>query len=118
MIGIKIPRLFVYYNVPSYAYQDRIISFLSFGWSIFIFTAFLNPIKNADLVKAILVSGIGAIIGLCTINIVTDFHKFTKTINVSEFWIETLCLSVYLLWLIVFYFRSNLKTNPQGNKYL
>jgi hypothetical protein len=25
--------LFVYYDLPSYGYQDRIISFLSFGWS-------------------------------------------------------------------------------------
>ena len=68
MIGIKIPPLFIYYNVPSYTYQDRIISFLAFGWSVFLFTAFLNPIKNRILIQAILIAGAGAIIGLELVN--------------------------------------------------
>ncbi|MCK5568937.1 MAG: hypothetical protein KAJ15_04420 [Spirochaetes bacterium] len=106
MIGIKIPGLFVYYNLPSYAYQDKIIAFFSFGWSVFLFTAFLNPVKNVDLVKAILISGTGAIAGLCLINLFTDFHEMSETINVLSFWIEVLCLSFYLIWLTIFYFRG------------
>jgi len=35
-VGVKVPLLFVYFNAPSFAYQDRIISFLAFGWSMFL----------------------------------------------------------------------------------
>jgi len=106
MFGIKIPVLFIYFDVPSYTYQDRIISFLCFGWSIFLFTAFINPIKNIDLIKAILFAGSGAIVGLSVINLRTDFSELSQNINVTRFWIETLGLSIYLAWLIIFYLRS------------
>ena len=103
MLGIKAPGLFIYFNVPSFGYQDKIISFLSLGWSIFLYTAFLNPIKNIDLIKAILVAGMGAILGLCIINLSTDFTVLSEKINVSVFWWEVLCLGIYLVWLIFFY---------------
>jgi len=105
MLGIKIPGLFVFYNVPSYAYQDRIISFFAFGWSIFFFTAFLNPIKNIDLIKAILFAGFGAIAGLIIINSFTDFYILSPNIQPSVFWLQTLGLSAYLGGLIFFYRR-------------
>ena len=105
MIGYKVPILFVYFDVPSYPYQDRIISFLAFGWAIFLFTAFLNP-KNKDLIKAILISGTVAIIGLVIINLTTDFTILSKDININYFWMETMGLLVYILWLIYFYIKS------------
>ena len=103
MLGIKVPGLFIYFNVPSFGYQDKIISFLSLGWSIFLYTAFLNPVKNIDLIKAILVAGMGAILGLCIINLSTDFTVLSDKINVAVFWWEVLCLGIYLTWLIFFY---------------
>jgi len=106
MIGIKIPPLFIYYNVPSYAYQDRIIAFLTFGWSVFLFTAFLNPIKNKMLIQAILVAGVGAIIGLEIINTYTDFESFSNTINPTIFRFETLALAVYLVLLTIYYNKA------------
>ena len=106
MFGLKVPLLFVYFNVPSYAYQDRIISFLAFGWSIFLFTAFIDPVKNSSLVKAILFAGSGAIIGLTAINILTDFNGLSKDIDVSIFWVETFGITAYVIWLFLFYCRS------------
>ena len=106
MFGFKIPVLFIYFDVPSYTYQDKIISFLCFGWSIFLFTAFINPLKNIDLVKATLIAGSGAIVGLCIINLRTDFSELSQNISVSRFWVETVGLSIYLIWLILFYLRS------------
>lgn len=109
MIGIKIPPLFIYYNVPSYAYQDRIIAFLAFGWSVFLFTAFLNPIKNRMLIQAILVAGAGAVIGLEIINMFTKFEYISSIINPTIFRLETLGLAVYLVSLTIFYskFKEN-----------
>jgi hypothetical protein len=106
MIGIKVPIFFIYYNVPSYMYQDRIISFLAFGWSIFLFTAFLNPIKNKMLIQAILIAGAGAIIGLEIINTYTDFESLSNDINPTIFRLETLGLAVYLILLVIFYNKS------------
>jgi len=106
LLGLKVPGLYVYFDVPSHAYQDRIISFLCFGWSVFLFAAFLNPIKNIDLMKAILIAGAGAVVGLGVINITADFRGLGQNINVSTYWVETFCLSLYLIWLIIFYFLS------------
>ena len=108
MLGIKLPMLFIYFNVPSYAYQDRIISFLAFVWGIFLFTAARDVVKNVQLVKAILIAGGGAIIGLGIINATADFHALDPAINVAIFWMETAVLLLYVLWLIVFYARSKI----------
>jgi len=106
MLGAKVPMLFVYFNVPSHAYQDRIISFLAFGWSVFMFTAFTDPQKQAALVKAVLVAGAGAVVGLSIINLATDFQSLGAGIDNRVFWIETVGVFVYWLWLVIFYFRS------------
>lgn len=114
MLGIKIPLLFVYFDVPSYGYQDRIISFLSFGWSVFLFMTSRDPVKNRGAVKAILIAGLGAIFGLTVINSVTDFRALSPEINPSVFRMETLGLSVYVAALIFYYFlstRQNAKSN-------
>ena len=110
MLGIKVPMLFIYFNVPSYAYQDRIISFLAFGWAMFLFTAARDVVKNVQLVKAILIAGGGAIVGLGIINATTDFHALDPAINVAIFWMETAVLLLYVLWLILFYIRAQI--NP------
>lgn len=104
MVGYKIPVLFVYFNVPSYAYQDRIISFLAFGWAVFMFSGFLNP-KNKELIRTILIAGCGAIVGLATINLLTDFEGLSSEINIVYFWLETLGLFIYVLWLLYLYFQ-------------
>jgi len=106
MVGIKIPPFFIYYNVPSFAYQDRIISFLAFGWSVFMFTAFLNPIKNKMLIQAILIAGVGAVIGLEMINTYTDFESISNSINPTIFHLESFGLTFYLALLILLNSKS------------
>jgi hypothetical protein len=114
MLRIRVPLLFIYYTVPSYGYQDGIISFLSFGWSVFLFTASRDPLKNRGAVKAILIAGLGAIFGLTVINSVTDFRAMSPEIDPSAFGMETLGLSVYVAALIFYYFlatRQNAKSD-------
>ncbi len=106
MLRIKVPLLFVYFSVPSYGYEDRIISFLAFGWSVFLFSASLDPLKNRDSVRAILVSGIGAVFGLHVINTVTDFRALSPAVDPLVFRIESGVLTVYVAALIYFYFLS------------
>jgi hypothetical protein len=106
MLRIKVPLLFVYFSIPSYGYQDRIISFLAFGWSVFLFSASKDPVKNREAVKAILVAGIGALFGLHVINTVTDFRALAPAVHPLVFRIESGVLTLYFAALIFFYYLS------------
>jgi len=105
MAGIKVPFFYIYFDIPSYGYQDKIISFLSFGWALFFLTAFINPIKHIDLIKSILIAGFCALIGLGIINLTTNFQDLSPASNVSIFWIELLFLFCYWIWLCVFFWK-------------
>jgi hypothetical protein len=65
-----------------------------------------DPAKNRDAVKAILVAGIAAILGLNVINSVTNFHALSPDIHPSVFRKEVLVLSNYVAALILFYFLA------------
>ena len=106
MLGIKVPMLYIYFNVPSNAYQDRIISFLSFGWSVFLFSAARDPEQNQPAVKAVIIACLAALIGLHVINTVTDFKVLSPEIDPFVFRIETFGLSVYVAALMLFYFLA------------
>jgi hypothetical protein len=105
-IGLKIPGLFIYFNVPSHPYQDHIIAFLAFGWSSFFYVASVDPVNHSLPVKAIILSSAVAICGLSGINTFSDFASLSPSINVKHFWVQTTLLLGYLIWLIVFYKRS------------
>jgi hypothetical protein len=92
-IGAKVPGLYVYFDLRSYAYQDKIVSALALGWAIFFFAAFKSP--TTILLKAILLSGIIAIATLTFINSREAVNQLAK--------IETIALFLYWLWLAVCY---------------
>ena len=103
LVGWKIPGLFIYYNVPSYEYQDKIISFLAFGWSIFFFITSTDVIKYQSIVKILIISGLIAVLGLSFINLTTDFNLLHGEIDTTIFWIQTGILAIYLFSIILFY---------------
>ncbi len=99
-LGVKVPGLFVYFNVPSYAYQDRIISFLAFGWSgLFYLT---SRKLDSDLIKYILVIGLIAILALLVNTLITNFEALAPNIQPWRFLIIILGLFLYWLSLVVF----------------
>ena len=106
-IGIKIPLLYIYFDVPSTEYQDRIISFLAFGWAVFFFAAYKISAKDIQIVKFLIVAGIAGVIGLVINNLRTDFTVLNPNCNVWIYWFGTFALFVYLMSLIVFYKRSS-----------
>lgn len=102
LFGLRIPGLYIYYNLNSLNFQDKIISALSFGWSIYFYTAFKLPHKL--LLKAILFSGIIAIVILAYIN-------YNEDIEVNVFAkIEVFILFLYWLWLV---FLKTIFTNKK-----
>jgi hypothetical protein len=104
--GVKIPGLFIYFNVNSYPYQDHIIAFLAFGWSTFFYIAADDPVNRPLPVRAILLSGVVAIFGLGAINTFDDFGAVSPGVSVQPFWAQTIFLLFYLVWLTVFYKKS------------
>ncbi len=108
LFGLKIPILFIYFNVPSYIYQDMIIAFLSFGFGMFLYAGY-SSVKRDELIttKYIIIAGFGAVLGLMNINIFTDFSffevEFNLKISVMNFWSETIFVFVYILWILFFY---------------
>jgi len=101
--GFKAPGLFIYFNVPSYPYQDKIISLLAFGWAVFIFSAAQNPTRHS--VRPVLLGGGAALLMLACINFSTDFSSLSKNIDPRWFGIETAALFAYWVWLVVCYFN-------------
>jgi NADH:ubiquinone oxidoreductase subunit 6 (subunit J) len=106
-LNIKIPGLFIYFNVPSYAYQDKIISFLTFGWAVFFFTAAKTLAK--PLIQSIIIIGAVAIVMLFYINMNTDFISLSSEINPDIFFIETGILFLYWTWLVWSYINARKK---------
>ena len=105
LIGMKVPGLYIYFNVPSTVYQDRIISLLAFGWAVFFTTGAADP-DNKALVRAILIAGAGAIAGLCGINLATNFESLSPDIGMPVFWLEVAVLVIYWLSLVISYRRT------------
>jgi len=106
-IGIKIPLLYIYFDVPSTEYQDRIISFLAFGWAVFFFAAYKISAKDIQIVKYLIVAGTAGVIGLVINNLRTDFTVLNLNCNIWFYWFGTFTLLIYLASLIVFYRRSS-----------
>jgi hypothetical protein len=103
-IDFKIPGLFIYYNVPAHAYQNKIISLFAFGWSAFFYTTASHLTEKS--IKTILIIGAVAIGMLTFVNINTNFSNYSETINPMIFHIETGVLFIYWLWLFLCYIKS------------
>lgn len=111
---IKLPMLYIYFNVPSLVYQDRIISFLTFGWGWYFFTAY-QSLKRQQLLPlaTLLVAGTGAIIGLMIIQFTSDFIQMDPAINPNWFALEMILLMIYFSFLIFGY--SKVKRQHHDN---
>ena len=84
--GIKVPLLFVYYDTPFYAYQDRIISFAMLSY-IGLFYAASRDIKTAPIALAVL----GAtVLGLVSVNLSEGLASvLTEGQSTWPYWAQT-----------------------------
>ncbi len=100
--GLKYPLVFVYYDVPFYAYQDKIISFAVVAYICLFFTA--ATIRAA--VPAALVALAVTVLGLCAVNLSEALQSVLAGRSTTMYWAQTGLIAVYLVWLIVFHFRA------------
>jgi hypothetical protein len=101
---IKLPLLYVYYDLPSTMYQDKIISFAMLGWAFF-YVAGYSSLKRNSLrsVRYIVFAGAGAVAQLSMLNAFTDFSAIAPVSHVVIYWIETAALAAFLGWIAFLY---------------
>ncbi len=104
--GIKVPVLFIYFDTPFYAYQDKIISFAVCAY----IALFYSASKHRDVaLNAIFVLAI-TVVGLSTVNLsdalASVLHEDQSTF---AYWLQTMAITGYLLLLVYFYIRDGHK---------
>ena len=101
--GIKIPVLFVYYDTPFYAYQDKIISF---AVCAYIGLFYLATRSRENALVAVIVLGITTL-GLCAVNLSSALSEvLSEGQTTSAYWFQTLMIIGYLILLIFLYRRD------------
>ena len=98
-VGFKVPGLFIYYDIPSYAYQDRCIGVLCFGWGVFLFAAS----RHLVLVPAILVAGFAELVGYSLINLSPELARLAPPQGLTGCWLVVLSLAAYISWVGVWF---------------
>lgn len=101
--GIKAPLLFVYYETPFYAYQDKIISFAVCAYiGLFWAAAFDRSVARI----AILVLAV-TVLGLASVNTSEALSSvMSPELSTAPYWAQTLAIGLYLLLLVFLYIRD------------
>ena len=101
--SIKVPILFVYYDTPFYAYQDKIISFAVCAYIALFYSASQHRAvaPNAIIVLAI------TVLGLSYVNtsdaLATVLPEGQSTV---PYWLQTGAIAFYLAVLLALYFKD------------
>ena len=101
--GIKVPVLFIYYDTPFYAYQDKIISFAVCAYVALFYSASLyRPVAlNAIIVLTLTVAGLSAVNGSEALASVLRPGQ-----SILPYWLQTGAIFMYLLALIGLYIKD------------
>ncbi|MCU7833940.1 MAG: hypothetical protein KZQ83_01715 [gamma proteobacterium symbiont of Taylorina sp.] len=101
--SIKVPVLFVYYDTPFYAYQDKIISFAVCAYIALFYSAsqHRSVALNAIIVLAITVLGLSSVNMSNTLTMVLREGQST-----TPYWLQTGAIFSYLLVLVVLYIKD------------
>ena len=100
--GLKYPLVFVYYDVPFHAYQDKIISFAVVAYICLFYTA--ATIRAA--VPAALVALAVTVLGLSAVNLSDALQSVLAGRPTSVYWAQTGLIAAYLAWLVVLQLRA------------
>lgn len=97
--GFKYPLLFVYYDVPSYAYQDKIIAFAVVAY----ICLFANAALHRSAVSAALVALGVTVLGLSSVNASDALGRVLDGRSTLAYWIQTGLIAAYFLTLLGLY---------------
>lgn len=100
--GIKWPLLFVYYDVPFHAYQDKIISFAVVAYACLWWSA----ARERSVVPAALVAMGLTVVGLSAVNLSDALASVLNGRSTQAYWLQTALFAGYWVLLFVLYRRS------------
>ncbi len=105
--SIKVPILFVYYDTPFYAYQDKIISFSVCAYIALFYSASQHRVValNAIIVLAI------TVLGLSFVNVSDDLASVIQEgQSTIPYWLQTGAIAFYLATLLFLYIKDGKNT--------
>jgi hypothetical protein len=97
--GLKYPLLFVYYDVPFFAYQDKIISFAVVAY----ICLFVNAALDRNAVPAAIVALGVTVLGLSAVNGSDALETVLDGRSPIAYWMQTGLIALYFILLIVLY---------------
>ena len=100
--GIKLPILFVYYDTPYYAYQDKIISFAVVAY----ICLFASAARSNETVPAALVAIWVTVLGLSAVNLSDALQSVLSGKSTFAYWLQTAAIAAYALCLTIFWSQS------------
>lgn len=101
--SIKVPVLFVYYDTPFYAYQDKIISFAVCAYIALFYSA--SQHRTAAL-NAIIVLAL-TVLGLSSVNLSGELASVLREgQSTTPYWLQTGAIAFYLVTLIILYIKD------------
>ena len=105
--SIKVPVLFIYYDTPFYAYQDKIISFAVCAYIALFYSAsqHRSVALNAIIVLAITVLGLSSVNMSNALTMVLREGQST-----TPYWLQTGAIFSYLVTLVVLYIKDGKKS--------
>lgn len=108
--GIKLPLLFIYYDTPFYAYQDKIISFAVVSY----IALFYSAARHRVMVPATLIVLGVTILGLASVNMSDALASVLKEgQSTMPYWIQTALIAGYFILLLVLYLQDNHKAQQK-----
>ena len=101
--GIKVPVLFVYYDTPFYAYQDKIISFAVCAYIGLFFLA----TRSRENARVAIIALAVTVLGLSSVNLSSALNEvLVEGQSTVPYWLQTLFIFAYLVLLIFLYRRD------------
>jgi len=102
--SFKVPVLFVYYDTPFYAYQDKIISFSVYAYVALFYSASQH---RAVAPSAIIVLAI-TMLGLSSVNMSTDLAAVLQEgQSTMPYWLQTGAIAFYVFMLAGLYHKDS-----------
>ena len=98
-VGFKVPVLFIYYDTPFHAYQDKIISFAVVAY----ICLFVNAALDRRAVPAALVALGVTVLGLSAVNGSDALETVLDGRSPIAYWMQTGLIALYFILLIVLY---------------
>lgn len=101
--GIKVPVLFVYFDTPFHAYQDKIIAFAVCAYIGLFWSAASHRSVALVAIQVLAVT----VLGLASVNLSDALASVLSAEQTTlPYWIQTIAIGIYWLALVLAYVRD------------